>query len=148
MPHAGLMEEKSMPLEDGLLLRAKLHIRGGKRRLRPGKISAGLVTLYDAFCAALELQTVLASSKQKLLINEDENLNDDKTVYEILVRSKIVDGSFNFNEFDEIVNRALVEEIREFDYKPLVEKFERLMVELGIMPFGEDSLPPEDPSTS
>ena len=54
MPHAGLMDERLLGPVEGPLQRARLHIRGGKRRLRQGKISAGIATLADALSASLE----------------------------------------------------------------------------------------------
>ncbi len=48
MPHFGLMDEGSLGPVEGPLMRARLHIRGGKRRLRQGKIAAAIATLYDA----------------------------------------------------------------------------------------------------
>ncbi len=147
MPHAGLMDEKNMEPCDALLLRAKLHIRGGKRRLRQGKISAGIVTLYDAICAAFELQIIAPVNKNRLIIKDGENLNDDKTVYRILVRSKILDGSFDYNFFDAIVERALTDEMKDFEYGFLLTGIEAVMTQLSIMPFDEQALPPEDPLT-
>jgi len=147
MPHAGLMDENNMEPCDALLLRAKLHIRGGRRRLRQGKISAGIVTLYDAICAALELQTIAPSSKKRLIIKEGENLNDDKTVYRILVRSRILDGFFDYDVFNAIVERALTDEMKDFQYGFLLAGIESVMTQLGIMPFDEQALPPEDPLT-
>jgi len=54
MPHFGLMNERNMGPVEGPFLRARLHMRGGKRRLRQGKIAAGIVTLYDALNAAMQ----------------------------------------------------------------------------------------------
>jgi hypothetical protein len=48
-----LMNEQELGPVAGLLQRARLHLRGGKRRLRQGKISAGIVTLYDALEGAM-----------------------------------------------------------------------------------------------
>ena len=53
MPHFGLMNEQELGPVAGPLQRARLHLRGGKRRLRQGKISAGIVTLYDALEGAM-----------------------------------------------------------------------------------------------
>jgi len=53
MPHFGLMDETKMGKADAALMRARLHIRGGRRRLRQKKVAAGLVTLYDALLSAM-----------------------------------------------------------------------------------------------
>lgn len=147
MPHAGLMDERSMEPEEGLLLRCKLHIRGGKRRLRQGKIAAGVVTIYDAMTAALEWYVISPERKKRLKVMDGEDLNNDRTSYEILVRSKIVDGSFDYDAFNGVVERALHEEMPDYDYTRLMNGIEDIMTQLGVMPFDENTLPPEDPST-
>jgi hypothetical protein len=35
----------------------------------------------------------------------------------------------------------------DYDCRGLLEGIESVMVQLGVMPFNEDELPPEDPST-
>ena len=54
MPHFGLMDPDKMDVYDAALLRSILHVRGGKKRLNEGKISAGVAALYDAVIHALE----------------------------------------------------------------------------------------------
>lgn len=145
MPHAGLMDEKTLGPVEGPRQRARLHIRGGKRRLRQGKISAGIASLYDALEGAMS--SYCAEKKAKLDIKEGENLNDDETSYAVLVRSGVLDGTFDFGAFDRLTEKALNEEIPWFDYRELLAGIESVMTQLGVMPFDEASLPPEDPKT-
>jgi len=145
MPHFGLMEERSLGPIDGPLLRARLHLRGGKRRLRQGKISAGIVTLYDAVAAAMEFS--IARNREGMPVAADENLHDDKVMFRVLVRAGVLDRRFDFEDFDRLLERALTEELSGYDYKGLVEGIDAVMFRLGVMPFSEQSLPPEDPST-
>ena len=147
MPHAGLMDEGTLGPVEGPRQRARLHIRGGKRRLRQGKISAGIVTLYDALEAAMRSYVDDLEKKAKLDIKEGENLNDDKTSYIVLVRSGVLDGTFDFKAFDRLTEKALNEEIPWFDYRELLAGIESVMTQLGVMPFDESLLPPEDPKT-
>lgn len=147
MPHAGLMIERQMNDEKGPLLRAKLHIRSGNRRLRQGKIAAGIVTLYDALVGALEWYFASPERRSKLIINDGDNLKDEKTMYKILVRSKVLDGKFDFEEFvDKIVDKALYDEMQDYNYITMLKDIEHVMTQIGIMPFDEKKLPPEDPS--
>jgi N-acetylglucosamine-6-phosphate deacetylase len=74
MPHAGLMDTDALGPESAALQRARLHIRGGKRRLRQGKISAGLLTLYDALNAAMEWYITSPDRKDLLSITEKDDL--------------------------------------------------------------------------
>lgn len=148
MPHFGLMNtDDSFKTEDGARLRARLHIRAGKRRLRQGKISAGILTLYDAFCFAMDWYAFPPDRRSRLRIREGEDLKKEKTLYEILVRSGVLDGAFDFAAFDRLVEYAAENEMPDYDYKKLLQEIESVMTQLGIMPFDETELPPEDPKT-
>jgi hypothetical protein len=147
MPHFGLMNERNMGPVEGPFLRARLHMRGGKRRLRQGKIAAGIVTLYDALDAAMQAYVAAEEHKKRLKINAGEDLNDDRTLFTVLVRSQVLDGTFNFDGFDRLTERALHEEMPGYDSSELLSGLESVMQQLGVMPFDESTLPPEDPKT-
>ncbi len=147
MPHAGLMDESALGPEAGPLQRARLHIRGGRRRLRQGKISAGIVTLSDALSAAMEWYVALPERRRHLVIRGGDSLNDDQSLYDILVRSGVLDGGFDYRAFDALVQKALGEDIAGYDYTRTLEGIEAVMTSLGVRPFDERELPPEDPST-
>jgi hypothetical protein len=147
MPHAGLMDEKTLGPIEGPRQRARLHIRGGKRRLRQGKISAGIVTLYDALEAAMRSYVDDPGKRGKLDIRDGEDLNNDGILYRLLVRSQVIDGKLDFYAFDRLMEKALNEEMPGFDYRELLTEFESVMTQLGVMPFDEEALPPEDPGT-
>jgi hypothetical protein len=145
VPHFGLIDEKALGPVIGPLMRARLHIRGAKRRLVKGKISIGLITLYDALISAM--QSYFASDLgSKLKTKEGDDLRDDKTLYRILTDSKVLDGKFDYSAFDELVGRALEEELSSYDYQPLLSEIETVMTSLGVMPFDESKLPPEPPN--
>lgn len=141
------MNEQALGPVKGPFVRARLHIRGGKRRLRQGKISAGIVTLYDALEGAMRSYTSDPLRLSTLAIKEGENLNDDNTLYAVLVRSGALDGKFDFEAFDRLTERALHEEISNYDYGEILSGIESIMTRLGVMPFDENELPPEDPAT-
>ncbi len=147
MPHAGLMNELALGPVEGPLLRARLHIRGGKRRLRQGKWSAGIAALYDALSAALEWYAAEPERRRKLIVRAGDDLNNDHELYRILVRSGVLDGSFDYDAFDRLTDRALGEDIDVLDAGPIVAGLESVMTQLGVLPFDEAGLPPEDPKT-
>jgi hypothetical protein len=147
MPHFGLMDERKMGPVEGPLLRARLHMRGGKRRLREGKIAAGIVTLYDALDAAMTAYAADTAHRSHLVVREGENLNDIKTLFNVLVRSQVLSGAFEFDRLDRLTEQALYEEMPGYDYRELLSGIESVMKQLGVMPFDEDALPPEDPGT-
>jgi hypothetical protein len=141
------MDEEALGPEAGPLQRARLHIRGGRRRLRQGKISAGIVTLYDAMLSALRWYIAGPERRGALDIREGDDLTDDRAVFRLLNRSHVLDGRFDYAGFDEIVERALEHEMPDYEYHVLLNGVEHVMTQLGVMPFDESELPPEDPST-
>jgi len=147
MPHFGLMDEEALGPVEGPLQRARLHIRGGKRRLRQGKLSAGIVTLYDALEGAMRSYVAEPGHLAKLDIGKGGDLNNDKALYAALVRAGVIDGKFDFEAFDQLLERALNEEMPGYDYQELLSGIEAVMTQLGVMPFDEALLPPEDPNT-
>jgi hypothetical protein len=147
MPHAGLMNEAALGPVEGPLQRARLHVRGGKRRLRQGKVSAGIATLYDALSAAMQWYIASPEREKGLTIFPGEDLNDDRTAYQVLVRSGALDGRFDFDGLDQLVEDALDHEMPGFDAGQALAGIESVMTQLGVMPFDEAVLPPEDPAT-
>jgi len=147
MPHAGLMDEQRLGPLRGPLQRARLHIRGGKRRLRQGKTSAGIVTLYDALLAAMEWYVNEPAHRDALAITEKDDLRNDANVYAVLVRSGVLDGSFDFASFDRLTDQALQGDLAGYDHREVLAGIEKVMTQLGVMPFDEALLPPEDPKT-
>ncbi|HAM53211.1 MAG TPA: hypothetical protein DCP92_21860 [Nitrospiraceae bacterium] len=141
------MDEGALGPEKGPFLRARLHIRSGKRRLRQGKISAGIVTLYDALSGALQWYVASSERRLALTIKEGDNLNDDRSVYSVLRRSGVLDGTFDYEAFDRLVEKALEKEMSGYDYTESLIGIESVMIQLGVMPFDERDLPAEDPAT-
>ena len=147
MPHAGLMDEEALGPIEGPLQRARLHIRGGKRRLRQGKTAAGIVTLYDALGAALQWYFASTERRTKAAAGPEDDLNKEGTAYRLLVRSGALDGKFDFTAFDQLAEYALEHEMPGFDPGEVLAGVESVMTQLGVMPFDEAALPPEDPAT-
>lgn len=151
MPHFGLMDTDALGPVEAPLMRARLHIRAGKRRLRQGKISAGIVTLYDALISAMDWYVAVPERIHRLDLQEGENLKHEQTRVNVLKRSGILDGSFDFDSFDSIVEKALEsdqpEHMKDFEYTDVLREIESVMFQLGVMPFDENNLPKEDPDT-
>ena len=146
MPHFGLMNAGALGPERAALQRARLHVRGGKRRLRQGKISAGVTTLSDAlsfamqwFCASDERRSRVRATAQEFL--------DDRALYTALVRSAVLSGTFDYERYDRVLDRALETEIPAVDAAGILEGVESVLTELGVLPFDESELPPENPCT-
>src|SRR5512137_2955749 len=106
MPHFGLMDPDALGAEAAALQRARLHIRGGRRRLRQGKISAGLGTLYDALLFALEWYMASPDRRKTLPIKVGDNLRDDRTVFALLVKAGVIDDRFDYEALKDLVHTA------------------------------------------
>ena len=147
MPHFGLMNEDALGPMEGPLMRAKLHIRCGRRRLREGKISAGIVTLYDALVSAMKWYIAGADRRKLLPITEKDDMTDDRTIFNVLKRSGVIRGVPDFSVIDTIVDQALMGEMPGYDYSGYLADIETALTQIGVLPFDENELPPEDPST-
>jgi hypothetical protein len=144
-PHFGMMDESKMSKVEALLLRCKLHWRSGMRRMRENKTSAGLVTLYDALLSAMRWY-ILANLRQELGSNGDEKLENERLVFSLLRRAGILDGSFDLKFVKETVDRALMEEDVSCDQERVMSQLHHVLSRIGVLPFDEAELPPEDPS--
>jgi hypothetical protein len=140
------MDADALGDEEAALQRARLHVRGGRRRLKEGKTSAGLVTLYDALEFALEWYVSSTAHREALGLREGER-RESGHLFEGLVKAGILDGAFDFKTFDDLTERALHEELTDLDCPGILAGLESVMTQLGIMPFDEGTLPKEDPAT-
>ncbi len=140
MPHFGLMDESSMSPSDAELLRTRLHIRAARRRIREGKSSTGLATLFDALLSALRWYALSGHAGPPGL-----NPDDERSVYDALVLSGRLDGRLDFDSFNRMAEAAVNKKPRDYGITEILREFESVMVELGVMPFDEEALPPEKP---
>lgn len=147
MPHFGLMSTKeSFDSAEGALLRARLHIRSGKKKLMKGVTADGIVTLYDALIFGLRFYLMIPEHRDELSINASFDLTDERTMIKALREAEILDNTFDLEEFEDLVDKAAVGEMADFDYRPMLSRFESLMTLLEVMPFDEALLPEEDPT--
>ena len=103
------MDADALGRKNAALQRARLHVRGGRRRLRQGKISAGLVTLYDALDHALEWYAMAPGKLEE--IGLERRRHDSRALFAALSAAGILDGGFDYDGFDALVERALGEEL-------------------------------------
>lgn len=147
MPHFGLMDEKNMEDDAAALLRAKLHLRCGRRRLLEGKMAEAVSTLYDAVQAGMRWRALKADWHDELHELGKEVLEDDAVLYRILRDKGEWDQALDFDSFRKMTFRAIEGEPVQVDRARLLDDIEKVMTRLGVMPFDENELPPEDPET-
>jgi len=148
MPQFGHTENNTLNAERAIFMRARLHICTGRRRLREGKISLGIVTLYDALNSALQWYVACPEHRKKLRTITTDNFIDDNIVFDILVRSGVIAPEFDYGAFNELVETALYKNMSTFNYADMLAGIESVMTQLGVMPFDEDELHPDDTGIS
>ena len=144
MPHFGHMDESKMSVHEADLLRARLHLRSGRRRLSEGKLRSGVETVFDALHAAMRACALAPANRSRF---EGADLGDAQLLYEDLVGAGVLDGRFEFLRLQEMADKALDEGLPVYDHAWLLSGIESVMTQLGVLPFDESTLPKEDPGT-
>jgi hypothetical protein len=138
------MDATKMSEADAALLRARLHLRGARRRFELGKSAAGIAALYDALQSALRRYVLLPGHRKQFGITDRDW--DDRELLAILTRAGVLDGSFDWDAFERLTERAIDDSSFRFDAPRVLAQVERVMTALGALPFDETALPPENPA--
>ncbi|MHA2393906.1 MAG: hypothetical protein ACXAEX_18395 [Promethearchaeota archaeon] len=146
MPHFGLIDEKLQEKEK-YLLRARLHVRGGKIRLNRGEISAGIAALYDAFIHALYWFFLSKDHLKSSLYENHGIFREEKELYDFLVNRGDLDGKFKIQKFLKVSEDALNSDLKKFQDYELLNEFDSLMEQLEVLPYDENLLPQIDSIT-
>jgi hypothetical protein len=147
MPHFGLMDESAMPRDEAALLRARLHLRGGRRRMRQGKHAAAIAALYDALCSGMRW-FILSTRRESGSYSEVErDLSTGRELFLGLVQAGVLDNVEGFEQWDTLLDQALGGQVLDFNEREVMTQLEQWLTQLGVMPFDEGALPAEDPST-
>ena len=145
MPHFGLMDEQRLEPEEAAAQRARLHVRAGRRRLRQGKLAAGISTIYDALVSAMRWYAL--THRQELHGLEQDDLENDPALFDRLTEAGVLDGTFDFDRLEKLMEKSVNRAPLEFDWQRELTAVESLLTQLGLLPFDESTLPPEDPAT-
>ncbi len=143
MPHTGLIDD-SLDKEEALLMRARLHVKGGWNRFSDGMREDAIAAMYDAVSSAMQRFLFRNVSGMALAIENGEDPSDDYTLFKILKRSGIFDESVSLEDFvyiDQTLDDALEKHLVSFDETLFVETVNVLLVQLGVLPFNACELP-------
>ncbi len=146
MRHFGLIDETKLAEADFTLQQARLHLRAGKYRFRHGKLAAGIAAVYDALVYAMRWYITTPEHRKRLGLEEAQELADDRALFLLLNHAGILDGSFDFDAFETFVDEALACEIYSFAPNEIFAEIEKVMFQLGVLPFDEASLPSVNPA--
>ena len=139
------MDASKMCEAEAELLRARLHVRGGKRRLQQGKGAAGLAALYDALIHGLRWYAL--ENRATLKIADETELQDERNIFARLAQARELSNLAEFDALTMLVERAIDDPTVRFGAADESAKIENWLTRLGAMPFDEAALPPEDPTT-
>jgi hypothetical protein len=140
------MDEDELALEEGYLLRSKLHIRCGIRRLNEKKYSAGMATIYDAIFAGIRwfISSPQRVNKYDLIIEKD--FYNEQILYPLLKKLNVISYK-DFMQFYSIMELGLDRDLTDddLDVNKIIDQFKEIMMRLEIFPFDYNELPPENP---
>lgn len=139
MTHLGLIDEK-LPEVDQCLLRARLYIRKGKKRIKKGEISTGIMVLYDAFIFSLYWYFLSDKMLKPLLINGNGTPNDEEHLYLILLSYGRISGTFDYDKFLKLTTKALNNKLNKPECEMIIKEFDSFMEELEVIPYNENNL--------
>ncbi|MFW9785186.1 MAG: hypothetical protein ACFFFB_23095 [Candidatus Heimdallarchaeota archaeon] len=142
MPHFGFIDKK-LPGIEQCLLRARLNIIKGKKKIKNREFSTGIVELYDGFVFSLYWYFLSDKMLKPLLFNRDGSYKDEEILYQLLLLHGRIDGTFDFGTFLGLTVKAINNELKEFKYETLIKAFDSLMVELQVLPYKKKNLAQE-----
>lgn len=147
MPHFGLMDEAALSYDEAALLRARLHLRGGRRRLDQGKFAAGVAALFDALCSGMRWHLLTSGQESLRGLRQEIDLRSDRDLFLALVEAGVFDNPQDFSRLDTLLDQCLAGLTPNLDADQVLALIEGWLTRLGVMPFDESALPPEDPNT-
>lgn len=147
MPHFGLIDEYKMPPHEAALMRARLHIRSGMRRLRQGMLKEGLFTLYDSLYFGMRFYILSPDNRGRFDDAAGIQRTEEMALYDMLRQAGVVDDSFDFESFFSLMEKLIDGVDVEINSTEALRGYDKIMTQLGVMPFDESALPPEDPKT-
>jgi hypothetical protein len=127
------IDATKMPDARTALICARLHLRGGKRRLQKGLTAAGMVALYDSILFGMHYY--LTRHERCASFLESIEPWDAMSMFQALTRAGVFEDSLTFHRFSLIVERALWQESFSLDAKAVVIEVEQMLATLGVMPF-------------
>ncbi|MBE0526361.1 MAG: hypothetical protein IH631_05425 [Candidatus Thorarchaeota archaeon] len=135
MPHTGIIDE-SLEGEQKLLMRARLHLKGGQDRFSQGMKADAIAALYDAVSSAMQRFVILDGINHHLIRNDNDDVSDDATLFKVLLKSGIFDDATTQEDFDFIeqtLDDAFDNQLETFDETSFLEITIGLLNQLGVV---------------
>ena len=143
MPHTGIIDE-ALEGEQELLMRARLHLKGGLDRFSQGMTVDAIAALYDAVSSAMQRFVILDGVDYTLIKNDNDDVSDDSTLFKVLLRSGIFNDATTQKDFDFIkqtLSDAFDNQLETFDETGFLKIVIGLLKQLGIISKDLNSIP-------
>ncbi|TFG97834.1 hypothetical protein E4H12_07655 [Candidatus Thorarchaeota archaeon] len=143
MPHTGIIDE-ALEGEQELLMRAKLHLKGGLDRFSQGMIADAIAAIYDAISSAMQRFEILDRVNHHLIRNDNDDVSDYKTLFKVLLKSGIFDDATTEEDFDFIeqtLDDACEDQLETFDETSFLEISIGLLNQLGVVTEEQNTMP-------
>lgn len=143
MPHTGIIDE-TLEGEQKLLMRTRLHLKGGLDRFSQGMTGDAIAAMYDAVSSAMQRFIILDGVEYHLNRNDDEDISDDKILFRVLLRSGIFDNATSEEDFDfveQTLGDAFEDQLETFDETSFLEITMDLLNQLGIVSEDLNTMP-------
>ena len=134
MPHTGIIDE-TLDGEQELLMRARLHIKGGLDRFSQGMTADAIAAFYDAVSSAMQRYIIVTE-----IPIHDEDISKDFELFKILLKARVFDDSTTLEDFDFLestLEDAFEDQLQTFNETSFLEISESLLIQLGIINEGE-----------
>ncbi|MHA1908515.1 MAG: hypothetical protein ACW98Y_14535 [Candidatus Thorarchaeota archaeon] len=149
MPHFGLIEEDMVP-EAEVLLRAKLHMRGGDIRMKRGELADAIASYYDAFSSAILRFYLSDRLRKEYNLPDLSDITDDHAVFLALKANGVIDDTFtdiNFHQTETLLDAAFAGWAENYDYQSVIDRLVNVMNQLKVLPIIPGELPEENATT-
>ena len=130
MPHTGVIDE-SLQGEQELLMRAKLHARGGLDRFSKGMTADAIAAFYDAVSSAMQRLIIVREIPTNGL-----DIAQDLELFKVLLKSGILNDTITLEDFDfmqRTLDDAFEDQLESFDETSFLDIALSLLNQLGII---------------
>lgn len=149
MPHFGLIHE-SLPNSEKMLLRAKLHMRGGDIRKDRGQYADAVAAYYDAMSSALRHFFLSKEIVECLHLPEILDIDDDEMLFIELMGIGVIHDPIDMEDFywiEELLERAIQDDLTGQEVESMRGRLQHLMTQLRVLPIIEGELPKQHSMT-
>ena len=117
---------------------ARLHLRNGKRRLKKGLRTEGMIALYDS--VLFGMRYYVTEHRQCVSVVENIDLWDAARLFQALAQAGVFDDPLTFNRFSLLVERALWQKTLSLESASVLADAEKILRRLGVIPSNESTV--------